>query len=144
MLDWLSKIFGVGNAGERGERLAAAYLRREKGMTVVVRNWRNPQDRRDEIDLVCRDGEILVFVEVKTRAAKALVQGYNAIDARKRCVLRRAAEAYLRGLAPEMRPRTVRFDVVEVALPPASSGREPEVRHFVNAPLFPRHFRATG
>ncbi|HEY9247904.1 MAG TPA: YraN family protein, partial [Rariglobus sp.] len=67
------------STGERGERLAAAFLKR-LNYKVVARNWRSPRDRRDEIDLVCLDGEVLVFVEVKTRAADALVSGYHAVD----------------------------------------------------------------
>jgi hypothetical protein len=45
-------------------------------------------------------------------------------------------------LRPADRPRTVRFDVVEVALPPAGDRGAPEVRHFENVPLFAKHFRA--
>ena len=56
-----------GRAGETGEQLAAAFLRRERGYRIVARNWRSPRDRRAEVDLVCRDGDVLVFVEVKTR-----------------------------------------------------------------------------
>ncbi|MDP3072113.1 MAG: YraN family protein [Opitutaceae bacterium] len=121
-------------AGERGERLAAAWLRREKGFAIIVRNWRNPADRREEIDLVGRDGEVLVFVEVKTRAAGALVPGYHAIDERKRRVLRRAIQAYLVRLREP--PRTYRFDVVEVATV-ADDTVAPEILHFENVPLFP-------
>ena len=93
MLSWLQRILGTGTAGDRGERLAAAWLRRERGFTIVARNWRSPRDRRDEIDLVARDGEVMVFVEVKTRGADALVPGYYAVDDRKKRVLRRAAQA---------------------------------------------------
>ncbi|MCC5025259.1 MAG: YraN family protein [Candidatus Synoicihabitans palmerolidicus] len=53
--------------GASGEHLAEGFLRNEYGFRLLVRNWRNPRDRRDEIDLVMRDGEILVFVEVKPR-----------------------------------------------------------------------------
>jgi putative endonuclease len=127
------------SAGEKGERLAAAWLERNRGFTIVARNWRNPRDRRDEVDLVGRDGEALVFVEVKTRASDALVPGYHAVDARKKTVLRRAAMAYLARLREK--PRTIRFDIVEVALPAGGTG-DPEVRHFENIPLFPRNFQA--
>jgi putative endonuclease len=123
------------NTGERGERLAAAFLQKQ-GYAVVARNWRDPHDRRDELDLICRDGEMLVFVEVKTRAASALVAGYFAVDKRKKKVVRRAATAYLRSLQP--RPRTFRFDVIEVAV---SVSGATEVRHFENIELFPKHFR---
>ena len=123
------------STGERGERLAADFLQK-RGYLVVARNWRDPHDRRDELDLVCQDGAVLVFVEVKTRAATALVAGFFAVDSRKKKVVRRAATAYLRSLKP--RPHSFRFDVVEVAV--TASGAA-EVRHFENIALFPKHFR---
>jgi putative endonuclease len=142
MFNWFQRLFGGNSAapaGERGERLAADWLQRERGISIVARNWRSPRDRRDEIDLVVRDGKTLVFVEVKTRAADALVSGYHAVDARKKTVLRRAATAYLAHLREK--PRIIRFDIVEVALPAGGTG-EAEVRHFENIPLFPRNFHA--
>jgi len=121
-------------AGDSGERAAEVYLCERLGFTILARNWRNPRDLREELDLVCRDGDILVFVEVKARAGDALVPGYFAVDRRKRAAVRRAARAYLAGLAKM--PRTFRFDVVEVATAPA-----PEVLHFENVPLFGKDFR---
>lgn len=145
MFTWLKKIFGggaVADAGDRGEQLAADWLRRERGFAIVARNWRSPRDRRDELDLVCRDGDVLVFVEVKARTAGARVPGYYAVNERKKRVVRRASAAYLVRLRE--RPRTVRFDVVEVALPGAgaAAGAAPEILHFENVPLFPKNFRA--
>jgi len=67
------------------------------------------------------------------------VSGYHAVDERKRKVLRRSIKAYLAGL--QVKPVTVRLDVVEVALPGADSTAPAEVRHFANIPLFPRHWR---
>ena len=83
---------------------------------------------------MARDGEVLVFVEVKTRDAAALVPGYFAVNDRKKRVLRRAVRAYL--LLLHGRPTTYRFDVVEVEL----SSERPIVRHFENVPLFPKRF----
>jgi putative endonuclease len=152
MFNWFQRFLGLGSAttaGNRGEQLAAAWLQRERGFAIVARNWRSPRDRRDEIDLVCRDGNALVFVEVKTRAAGALVPGYYAVDERKKTVLRRAAGAYLAGLRDK--PRTIRFDVVEVALPSRAKASDatrtaaagaPEILHFENIPLFPKNLRA--
>ena len=146
MFALLRKLFGrkTAGSGAAGERLAADFLRRQRGFEVIARNWRSPRDRRDEIDLVCRDGEVLVFVEVKTRSARALVPGVYAVDRRKKRVIERAARIYLSQLP--QRPRTFRFDVVEVATPvagstEASAAREPQVLHFENVPLFPKHFR---
>ena len=135
------------SSGARGERAAADWLERERHFQVVARNWHSPHDRREEIDLVCRDGEALVFVEVKTRAPDALVPGFYAVDARKKRVLRRAVRTYLRHL-PD-RPRTFRCDVVVVVFPAAKksggatarNAGEPEIRHFQNVQLFSKFFQ---
>ena len=51
---WLSQRRGTETRVEAGERLAEAYLRRKSGFKPVARNWRNPRDRREEIDLVMK------------------------------------------------------------------------------------------
>jgi putative endonuclease len=123
--------------GAAGERAAAAFLSAKPGWRKVAMNWRSPRDKREEIDLVFRDGPVLVFVEVKTRAAGALVGGYHAVDTRKKRVLRKAAGAYLRGLR-DAKPHTVRFDIVEVAW---LDDGDPAISHFENVPLWPRGIR---
>jgi putative endonuclease len=80
-----------------------------------------------------------VFVEVKARAAGALVPGYFAVDKGKKKVMRRAIDAYLSQLTTP--PRTFRFDVVEIAHTEIAAAT-PEVLHFENIPLFPKHYRA--
>jgi putative endonuclease len=126
--------------GIEGERLAASFLRKECGFKIIVRNWRSPLDRRDEIDLICRDREVLVFVEVKTRAADALVSGYHAVDQAKKRVMLRACTDYLKRLGAGRQPATFRFDIVEVQR--AVNGDEPVVRHYENIPLFPKDLRS--
>jgi putative endonuclease len=121
--------------GARGEQAAADFLKSRHGYSVVVRNWRSPRDRRDEIDLVCLDREVLVFVEVKARAEGALVSGYQAVDERKKRALCRAVHAYLGQLANP--PRSFRFDVVDVTL---STRLPPQVLHYENVPLFPKGY----
>ena len=143
MFSWFKTFFarhvsGTTSSGADGERAAEEFLRRERGFAIVARNWRSPRDRRDEIDLVCRDGETLVFIEVKTRTSGALVPGYYAVTAHKKKILRRACAAYLRALSPDARPPTFRFDVVEVAT--SADGARPEVRHFENVSVFPKNF----
>ncbi|MBI5690229.1 MAG: YraN family protein [Verrucomicrobia bacterium] len=142
MWDWikgkLRSAGAPGDIGARGEAAAAAWLRRHRGVTLLERNWRNPRDRRDEIDLICREDDVVVFVEVKARAAGALVPGYYAVDERKKRVLRRAIKAYLAQLP--VKPRTFRFDVVEVIWR-ADAADAAEVLHFENVPLFSKHFR---
>ena len=96
--------------GRFGENKAAAHLRK-KGYRVLVRNYRAGHD---EIDLVCQDGEVLVFVEVRTRDASALVGGYASVTAEKKTRLRRVCRAYLKGLGHL--PAHTRFDIVELKL----------------------------
>jgi putative endonuclease len=146
MFRWLQRLFfrrdsAPPSRGEIGERLAEDFLRRERGYTVVAANWRLPRDRRAELDLVCRDGDVLVFVEVKTRLTGALVPGFYAVDARKKRALLRACSAYLRQLRPP--PQTYRFDIVEVGLPADGEGAStpPAINHFQNISLFPKHRR---
>ena len=128
-------VTGRAADGARGEQAAADFLKTRHGFSVVVRNWRNPRDLRDEIDLVCRDGKVLVFVEVKARAEGALVSGYQAVDERKKRALRRAVHAYLGQLTHP--PRSFRFDVADVTL---SSRLPPQVLHYENVPLFPKGY----
>jgi putative endonuclease len=145
MLAWLNDVWqrlapspapsATSEAGARGEAAAADFLVKRHSFAIVTRNWRSPRDQRDEIDLVARDGDVLVFVEVKARAADARVPGYYAVDERKKRALRRAVHAYLSALAQP--PKTFRFDVVEVAL----SERLPaQCLHFENVPLFPKGY----
>jgi len=147
MLAWLAPLLarlgrsidhaGDGGAGADAERRAAAWLERERSFRMLARNWRSPRDRRDELDLVARDGEVLVFIEVKSRSADALVPGYYAaVKPRKKKAVLRAAREYVRALREK--PRTIRYDVVEVAT--HANGTEPEVRHFENVPLFGKEF----
>jgi putative endonuclease len=95
--------------GDWGEREAEKLLK-SKGCRILGRNLR--VGRRDEIDIVARDGEHLVFVEVKTRKNTDFGSPASAVDRRKKYALSRAAVRYIKRLrAP---PVYVRFDVVEV------------------------------
>ncbi len=96
--------------GDCGEALACAYLE-QKGLVLLERNYRSG---RKEIDLVMRDGETLVFVEVKTRSGVLLGTPAEAVDRRKQKNLILAAEGYL--AAHDGFERPARFDVVEVYL----------------------------
>jgi putative endonuclease len=121
-----------------GEHRAAVYLRRKLGFKIIARNWRSPRDRRDEIDIVCTDREVLVFVEVKTRSTRSLVSGYHAVNRRKREALQRAIDTYLLELPRAERPRTFRLDVVEVCSQPHPD--DADIRHFENVALFGKHY----
>jgi putative endonuclease len=104
--------------GRLGERLAARHLRR-CGFKVLYRNFRPPNG--GEIDLVCREKNTLVFIEVKTRAPGGLGRPADAVDPAKQEAVTRGAQAWLRLLGHPDIP--VRIDIVEVIL---GSGR-PEI-----------------
>jgi putative endonuclease len=91
--------------GRLGECRAARFLT-ERGYRVLERNVRLPGG---EIDLVCLDGAALVFVEVKSRNAASFGGALDAVDRRKRSLLRRLAADYAQIIAPRAR---IRFDVV--------------------------------
>ncbi len=96
------------NLGKWGEEEAARYLE-GKGMEIVERNYSCP---RGEIDLVARQGERLVFVEVKTKTAVEHLPPRYSVNRRKRGQIIRTARWYLKEKQLS-RPRC-RFDVVEI------------------------------
>jgi putative endonuclease len=91
-----------------GERLAAEHLARA-GYRIVARNVRADGV---EIDLVAARGELVVFVEVKTRNGRGFGAPEDAVDARKRARLVRGARAWLHAHGP--RRARARFDVIAV------------------------------
>lgn len=108
--------------GREGERLAASYLKKH-GMKLIGRNIRVG---RDEIDLIARDDQTLVFIEVKTRADELFGRPAAAVDRAKQYRISRAASRYLR--KNKLYPPYIRFDIVEVV------GDGPrEIRHLRNA-----------
>lgn len=109
--------------GHLGERAARQHLRRQ-GLKFLTANFRSD---RGEIDLVFRDGDCLVFVEVKARSSEAWTRPAAAVNARKRRLLSQTALDYLKLLRHP--PIKVRFDIVEVLL---SDGGVREVRHLPN------------
>jgi putative endonuclease len=92
------------DAGMLAEDLALAHLK-QHGLELLERNFRC---RMGEIDLIMRDGETLVFVEVRLRSRSAFASAAESIDARKQRRIVMAARYYLSG-RPE---RPCRFDCV--------------------------------
>lgn len=111
--------------GARGEQLAVAHLE-GLGMVVLARNWRCAQGGlRGEIDIIARDGAVVVFCEVKARRGTLAGSPLEAITPRKVAQLRRLAGAWLAAAA---RPFTeVRLDAVGVAWP--GEGGKPDLVH---------------
>jgi len=106
--------------GNRGERIAAAYLT-DSGLRVLDRNWRC---REGELDIVARDGDALVFCEVKTRRGIGFGHPVESVTPQKQRRLRLLAQRWL--AAHDEHAPDLRFDVVGVLVP--SSGL-PRVTH---------------
>ena len=98
--------------GAYGERLAERHLCAQE-MVVLDRNWRCDEG---EIDLVLRDGPVLVVCEVKTRSGVACGTPHEAVTEVKLDRLRRLAERW--AAAHGLRPPEVRIDLVAVLRPP--------------------------
>ncbi len=99
--------------GKRGEQLARAYLRRQ-GYEILHSNW---ACLAGELDIVARQGGLLVFVEVKTRRGASTEAALGSITPNKRQRLLNAAYRYLdeEGIDPET---AWRIDVIAIALSP--------------------------
>lgn len=110
--------------GDRGEEIAAHHLERS-GWEILERNYRMG---RKEIDLVARRGEVVAFVEVKTRSGRGYGHPLEAITWRKRREIQQVAQGWI---DRHGRPGyTYRFDAVAVLLP---SGGAAAVEHVEDA-----------
>jgi putative endonuclease len=133
-LDWLADrtlAGGTGPAhqrtGRRGEEDAYFYLRR-RGYIMVARNYRSGH-HRGEIDLIGWDGDVLCFIEVKTRTTREVKPAETAVDREKQRSLAAVAGEYLRHQpSPSCQWR---FDVVAVYY--LQGSRQPEFELFQNA-----------
>jgi len=108
--------------GAYGERVAAAHLV-ASGMVVLERNWRCPAG---EVDIVARDGDVLVFVEVKNRTSVLFGSPLEAVTPRKAARLRRLAATWLHERSLHV-PET-RIDLVGVLRPRRGPAQVEHVR----------------
>ena len=108
--------------GRYGEKIAARYLV-EAGWVVLDRNWRGT---RGELDVVAREGDVLVVVEVKTRRGTAYGHPAEAVTPDKLARLRRLTGEWV--ATHPVRPASIRIDVVAVILPAAGAAH---VEHLV-------------
>ena len=111
------------STGAAGENLAAMFLK-ERGYEILERNYRFD---RGEIDLVAREGQELVFVEVKTRHSDLYGAPEESVTPAKEAQLKKVAEGYL--YEHQIEGQSCRFDVVTITY---QDGR-PVLRHIQNA-----------
>ena len=112
--------------GRRGEDDAYFYLRR-LGYVMVARNWRSPR-HRGELDLVGWDGDVLCFIEVKTRSTRQVATAEAAVDDEKRTDLGAVARDYRRRVSGEPMSR---FDLISVYYD--TEDASPDITLFKNA-----------
>lgn len=109
--------------GITGEQLAQNFLAK-KGYRILTTNYRS---RYGEIDIVCLDGDTVVFVEVKTRSSEKFGTPAEAVTFRKRNRLRQLAQMYL--ITHNLETYPVRFDVLSLIF----SSPRIEIEHLIGA-----------
>ena len=96
--------------GRLGENIAKCYLL-EKGCSILETNY---STRYGEIDIIAKDGKLVIFIEVKTRRGIKFGYPREAVDKHKQLKIRNMAEFYI--LRKDIRDIPMRFDVIEVFL----------------------------
>lgn len=122
MLAGMRRSAGETATGARGERAAVDFLC-AAGYRILQRNWRCPLG---EIDVICRDGETLVFVEVKASEKPGVLPPEVRVNQRKRAKLHALAAYYIK---QSKQNATCRFDVIAVVW----LNGAPQLKHFKNA-----------
>src|SRR5438128_4859058 len=131
-LDWLSGKTLPGSTGPAHQRIGrhgeedAYFFLRKLGYVMVALNFRSPK-RRGEIDLIGWEGDVLCFIEVKTRTSRAVKPAEAAVDFDKQRDLRAVAREYLLRADADT---NYRFDVVSIYYEPATA---PAITLFRNA-----------
>jgi len=108
--------------GRKGEELAARFLK-EKGYQILETNWRFD---RNELDMIAKEGNTLVAVEVKTRHSTLLGDPEMAVTREKQRRIIRSANAYVRFKRWNI---PVRFDIISIVI----SGEKTEINHIPDA-----------
>jgi putative endonuclease len=126
--EWARRLFGgkteeFDPLGDRGENVAAKHLR-TLGYRILIRNY---ECKFGEVDIIARDGKMLVFVEVKTRKDSD-PEPEEQVNEHKQRQVSKCAEFYLQRYS-NIQP-SVRFDVISVIWP---RNQEPIIRHYVDA-----------
>ncbi|MEW6002079.1 MAG: YraN family protein [Nitrospirota bacterium] len=109
--------------GNRGEELAVKFLKK-RGYRIIERNYKTPLG---EIDIIARDGNKIVFAEVKTRTNDSFGHPFEAVNARKRKKMKNLALLYLKKCGEES---PLRFDVLSIFC--TKDGRE-QIEHLKDA-----------
>ncbi len=115
------------DVGKEGEEIAVTFLK-SKGYEILERNYHYGHG---EIDIVAKDKECLVFIEVKSRINLELGEPEYAVNQRKIKQIKKMAELYL--FDKEIEEADCRFDVVAVLL---NDRKNPKITHYENAFIY--------
>ena len=111
--------------GKWGEDIAATYLKK-KGFEIIERDWKSGHH---DLDIVAKDGNTLVIVEVKTRRNRLFGNPEEAIDYKKRKSLQSAINHYIKS---HCTGQEVRFDIISIV---GMIGSQPERDHIIDVAL---------
>lgn len=126
--------FNTTSLGKKGEALAIQFLKNEKKYKIIASNWTH---KKDEIDIIAKDGDVLVFVEVKTRSKETpLMAHYYSVTTKKKKNLARGCKSYLKYTKPT--PKHFRFDIILVKF---CKNKENIIQHYSNIKLFSKYFQ---
>lgn len=112
----------MNSLGDEGEKIAQEFFKK-KGFKILEKNYRTVFG---EIDIIAKDKDVLVFIEVKTRADAAFGHPFEAVDRRKREKIRKVALCYMKNLKKEC---AARFDVLSINV----EGGSEKIEHFRDA-----------
>lgn len=108
--------------GSKGEEIAADYLKK-RGYSILYRNYKTPYG---EADIIIKDNDTVVFVEVKTRSNISFGQPFEAVNFKKQERLKRIALFYMKNIHRQIK---IRFDVISIS---SEDGRD-KVEHIKEA-----------
>ncbi len=114
----------IGKVGTLGEDAVVKHLKKHK-YRIIERNY---VSRFGEIDIIAKNKEFLLFVEVKTRKENSQISGINAVDSKKQQKIILTAEYYLANNETNLQPR---FDVAEVTY--AQNNKKLQINYIENA-----------
>lgn len=101
--------------GQHGEKIAVRHLWKN-GYRIIETNYK---DKYGEIDIIAEEGEVLAFIEVKTRTSTDFGQPEQAVDDEKQSHISRAAQNYC--ALKKVKTRQCRFDVVSILVDPETT-----------------------
>lgn len=111
------------NLGKHGEDLATVFLK-QKGFQIITRNYRQ---KTGEVDIIAKDGDTLIFIEVKTRSSLLFGQPFEAVTKKKQTQLNRIALDYM--TRNKINNQAARFDVISILI---EQNKKPKIEHLQN------------